>query len=137
MRCDASYIHFPAAKVDEKEHGVRHQPTQCPDLGGEEVRRDQDVEMRADELLPRGGCLPLWSRWDAMALEDIAHGLVTHGVSPVGQGSHDTVIAPRAIFLGHAHHQGLDLLVDRGTARGFSLGGTVKLRGHELAMPAG
>jgi hypothetical protein len=106
--------------VDEKEHVVRHQPTQGPDLGGEEVRRDQDVEMRTDELLPRGGRLPLWSRWDAVALEDIAHGLVTHGVSQVGQGSHDTVIAPGTILPRHAHDQGLQLEVNGGTPGPFS-----------------
>ena len=42
---------FPAAQMDEKQDVIRHQPTQCPDLGREEVGGDQDVHVRADELL--------------------------------------------------------------------------------------
>jgi hypothetical protein len=54
--CD---MDLPAAKVDEKQDVVRHQPTQCPDLGGEEVGGDQHVQMRADELLPCGAVYPV------------------------------------------------------------------------------
>ena len=71
-----------------------------------------------------------------MALEDVAHRLVTDGVAQVGQGADDPVIAPGAILLGHAHDQGLQLLVDRGATRSLALLGAVKLLGHELAVPA-
>src|SRR5262249_982918 len=70
MRRDAGYVDFPAAKVDEKQHVIRHELTQCPDLGGEEVGRYEDVHVCADELFPRRGGLPLWSWRNAMALED-------------------------------------------------------------------
>ena len=76
--------------------------------------------MRADKLLPRGGGLAL-GRWcDAMALQDIAHGLVTDGVPEVGEGSDDPIIAPGTIFLRHADDQCLQLLVNRGTPRGLA-----------------
>ena len=71
-----------------------------------------------------------------MALQDVAHGLVTDGVAQVGQGADDPIIAPGAILLRHAHHQRLQLLVDRGTARGLALLGAVKLLRHEFAVPA-
>src|SRR5262249_52478246 len=93
---------LPAAKVDEKEHVVRHQPTQGPDLGRKEVGGDQHVHVRTDALLPCGGRLTLWRRWEARALEDMAHSLIADGVAKVGQGADDPVITPGAILLGHA-----------------------------------
>ncbi len=91
----------PTAQVDEKQHGVCHEPTQGPDLGGEEVGRDQHVHVRADTRLPRGRRLALWSRGDAMALQDVADGLVADSIPKIGQGADDPVVAPGAIFLRH------------------------------------
>src|SRR5215475_6209671 len=119
----------------EEQDVIRHQPTQGPDLGGEEVRRDQHLEMRTDKLLPRGGRLALWSGWEAMALEDVTHGLITDGISQVGHSADDPVIAPGAIFPCHAHHQCLDFWIDSGTARDLALLGAVKFLGHKPAMP--
>jgi len=68
--------------------------------------------MRADEFLLCGGRLAFWSRRDAMALEHVAHGLLTDRVPEMGQGTHNAIIAPRAVLLGHADHQRLQLLVD-------------------------
>ena len=36
-----------------------------------------------------------------MAFQDVAHGLVTEGVPKIGEGSHNPVVAPRAILLRH------------------------------------
>src|SRR5262249_59631578 len=69
MRGYPSHMHLPTAQVDEKQHGICYEPPQRPDLGGEEVRRHEDVEMGADACLPRGGGPPLWSRRDPMALD--------------------------------------------------------------------
>src|SRR5689334_19618584 len=91
--------------------------------------------MRADKLLPGSRGLPLWCRWDAVALENVAHSLITERIAQVGQRADDPVIPPGAVLLGHAHHQGLDLLVDRGTAGSLALLGTVKLFGDQCAMP--
>src|SRR5438093_7433783 len=52
--------------------------------------------------------VPLQGRGKAMALENVAHRLVTHGVSEIGECPHDAVITPRAILLGHADNQGLE-----------------------------
>jgi hypothetical protein len=38
--------------------------------------------------------------------------------------------------LRHTHHQGLQLLVDRGATRSLALLGSVKLLRHEFAVPA-
>jgi len=37
MRRDAGSVDFPAANVDEKQHVLRHEPTQRPDLSGKAV----------------------------------------------------------------------------------------------------
>src|SRR6266446_9832348 len=92
--------------------------------------------MRPDKLLPRGGRLALWRRWDAMALEDVAHGLVTDRRAQVGQGPHDAIVAPRAIFLRQAHHQGLQLLGNRGSSWGLALWRAIAFLGDQLAVPA-
>src|SRR2546427_12275490 len=70
-----------------------------------------------------------------MAFQDIAYGLVTERVSEVGEGADDPVVAPGAILPRHADHQGLQLRVDRGPPWGLALLGTIKLLGHELAVP--
>src|SRR5207249_2228044 len=103
--------------------------------GGEEVGRHEDVHVRADKLLPRRGRLALGSRRYAMALEDVAHGLVTDRIAQVRQGADDAVIAPRAIFLGQAHHQGFQLLVDLGAAWGLALWRAIEFLGDKLPVP--
>lgn len=76
--------------------------------------------MGADTLVPCGRGLALGSRWEAMALEDIAHRLITDMVTQMRQGTRNAIIAPAAILLGHAHHQVLKLLVDAGASKGSS-----------------
>ena len=79
----------------------RHQPPEPPNLSGKEVGCHEDIHMCADKLLPRRGRLPVGSPCNAMALEDIAHRLITDPQAEVGQGSGDPVIAPGAIFPGY------------------------------------
>lgn len=92
--------------------------------------------MRADKPVPGGRLLAFGSRWNAMTLEDIPHSLVTKGIAPVGQSTHNTIITPGAILLRHAHHQGLQLRVDRGSPWSLALPGTIKLLRHKLTVPA-
>src|SRR2546427_8753221 len=136
MRRDACDMDLPATQVDEKEYVVGYQATQRPDLSSEEVGRHKDVHVRADELLPRGGGFALWGRGDAMAFQDVAHRLVTDRIAQVGQGADNTVIAPGAVFLGHADHQGFEVLGNRGASRTLALRRAIELLGHQLAMPA-
>ena len=51
------------------------------------------------KFLPGRGFTTLWGCRHAAPLEDIAHGLVTDGVSEVGQSADDPVVAPGAILL--------------------------------------
>src|SRR5262249_29045706 len=44
-----------------------------------------------NELPPGHSLLAFRSRWDTMTSEDVAHRLVTHRVSEIGQGTHDTI----------------------------------------------
>src|SRR5215510_10350638 len=91
--------------------------------------------MGADKLLPRGRGLPLWSRRDAMALEDVAHRLVAYRQAQVGQRADNPVIAPGAILLGYTHDQGLQLWINPGASRRLTLLRAVKFLGHELPVP--
>ena len=77
IRCHCSDMHFPGAEPDKEQDIIRHKPTQRPDLSGEEVGGDQYIHMRTNKLLPRGGRLAFWRRRNTMALEDIAHRLIT------------------------------------------------------------
>lgn len=73
---------------------------------------------------------------EAVALQDVAHRLVTDGVAKVGQGADNAIIAPGTVLLRHAHYQVLHFLVDRGTTGRFALLGAVKLLGDQFAVPA-
>src|SRR5438128_12141621 len=99
MRCHPRNMHLPAPQMDEKEDVIRHQPAQRPNLGGEKVRRDQHIHVRTDTLLPGRRSLALWSRRNAMALKDVAHGLITDCQAQGCEGSDDPVIAPAAMLL--------------------------------------
>src|SRR5438093_100445 len=116
MRRHPRNMDLPAAQMDKKEHVVRHQAGRRPDLGGEEVRSDEDLHMRVDKFFPGGGLLPLWSRRETVALQDVSHGLVAESVPEIGQGAHNAIIAPGAILARHAHHQGLQLRSEEHTS---------------------
>src|SRR5262249_52099742 len=108
MGCHASHMDVPTAQVDEEEDGVGHQSAQGPNLSGEEIRRPQHLHVRADELLPRRGLFTLRCWGNAVALQDVADGLITNRIAQVGQRADDPIIAPGAVFLGHTDHQGLE-----------------------------
>jgi len=93
------------------------------------------VQMRTDELLPRGRGLALWRWGKAVALQDVAYGLVTEGVPEVGQGTDNAIIPPGTILLRHAHHQVLHFLVDRRASRTLTLLGAVTFLRDEFAVP--
>src|SRR6266850_4450501 len=98
--------------MDAKEDGIRHEPTQRPDLGGQEVGRHEDIHVRADTLFPRRGGRALWGWREAMAFQDVAHSLVTDSVPEIGQSADDPVVAPRTILLRHAEHQRFEVFLD-------------------------
>ena len=91
-----------------------------------EVGRHQYRHVRTDKVFPTRCLLPLGSRWNIMAAENIAHRLIREPVTQVGHGADDPVIAPE-IFLRHLHHQPLGFLVNSGTTPGFA-----KLRSVEF-----
>src|SRR2546426_5736052 len=136
MRGDTSHMDLAGAKVDKKQDVVRYQPTQRPDLGREEVGGHQHLHMRADELLPGGGRLAFWRWGNAMAFEDVAHGLVTDRVPEVREGADNSIVAPGAILLGQANDQRRQRWIDGGTPWSLALRGAVKLLGHKFAVPA-
>jgi len=66
--------------------------------------------MDADKLPPGEGLCAFRGWRDAMALEDVADRLITHGIAEILGGSDNAVIAPRAVLAGHPYHHILDLL---------------------------
>src|SRR5215470_12737467 len=130
-----SHVHLPAGEVDKKQHVIRHQPSCRPDLGGEEVGGDQHIHMRTDKLFPRSRLLALGGWEDAVALQNVAHRLVTNSVAQMLQGTDDPIVTPGAILLCHVDNQGFQLSVNSGTAWRLPLWRTIKLLSNQFAMP--
>src|SRR5919109_3461459 len=70
-----------------------------------------------------------------MALEDVPHSLITDFIAQMGQGPGNTIIAPRAILLGHADNQRLQRLVDLWASWSLPVLGAIKLPGDQLPVP--
>lgn len=104
------------AAVDKAQQERHGQSKPAPHLAVEEAGRPQHRHVAADEFPPDHGLLALRSREDAMTLEDIPHRLVTNRVAQVLQGALNAIIAPRAVFAGHAQHQRFNFLIHTGTA---------------------
>src|SRR6266571_8486152 len=88
-----------------------------------------------DDLAPCHGLLALRRGWEAVTLENVAHRLIAERIAEIGQGTHDAVIAPRAVLPGHPHHQVFNLWVNAGTAGRWTGLGTITLRSSKLAIP--
>src|SRR5262245_57801755 len=99
----ARVIDGAATDVEAEEYAREHHPQPCPHCIGEEVRRQQDIEMETDELPPRHGRFALRGWWDTVPFQDVAHRLVANTIAQVRQGPHNAVIAPRTILSGHPH----------------------------------
>ena len=134
MRRQSSDMDFPACQVNKEQHVVRHQPSSRPHLGREKVRRHQPLHVRADELVPGGGLLALWSRWDAMTLQDVADRLVADRVVQMLQSPNNVIVALGAVSPGQAQHQGLQIFINFGTSKSLPLLRTVELLGDEFAV---
>src|SRR4029453_10226803 len=90
----------------------------------------------ADELFPCRGLFPLRCWGNAVALQDVTDGLSTDRQAQVGEGADDPIVAPGAVFLGHADHQGLQLWVNGRTLWSLASLGAVALLGHQCTVPA-
>ena len=128
-------VYLPAGEVEKKEYVIGHQTGRCPDLGGETVGGNEQVHVQADKFRPRRGLLALWSWGNAMAFEHVAHGLSADRIAQMGQDTSDPIITPRAVLLGHADHQGLQLVIHFGAPGGLTLRGAIGLLGDQLAVP--
>jgi hypothetical protein len=104
MRCRAHHMDLPATQMDEVEDITGDEPVSGLHLSREKVRGHQYIHIRADLLFPCRALLAFGSGWDPMAFQEIAHGLVTDGVSKIGQGTDNTIVPPGPILLGQAHH---------------------------------
>src|SRR5206468_7100524 len=88
-----------------------------------------------NEGRPAGCAFALWRGWQTMALQHIADRLIADLIPEVGQCSHDPVIAPITVILGHTDDQLLDLSTDprpSGAAAGLR---AIEFAGHQLAVP--
>ena len=73
--------------LDEEQTVVGHDASKGEDLSGEEVRGGQNGLVGPDELGPGRALSPLGYGIKAMALEDVAHGLIGKADPKIGQGS--------------------------------------------------
>jgi hypothetical protein len=122
--------------IEERAEGREHQRTPLPHFLGKEVGGPKDGHMDTDEFLPRRGCLAYGGRLDAVALQDVPHGLVADTIAQVRQSADDAVIPPRAVLSGHPHHEVFDLLGDARAANGLVELDTIILLGCERAVPS-
>src|SRR5262249_37621062 len=76
MAGDAAQGYATAAHFNEEQHVVGHQSSPGQHFHGEEVRTDEYVYVRLDELLPRRRPTPLRCRCDVVPAQNIAHRLV-------------------------------------------------------------
>jgi hypothetical protein len=124
-----------ATDVEAEAHAREHHPQPCPHRTGAEVRSQQDIEMETDELPPRYGRFALRGWWDAVTFWDVAHHLVAHTITQVGQGPHNAVIPPWTILSGHPHHEVFDRFLNARTANRLRGLGTIALPIRACAVP--
>ena len=101
---------------------------------GEEVRGNDDLLVRFDEVSPRDARLPSACRRDAVPSKHATDSFVRHLMAEVGQGAGDAIVAPRCVLLGKAENQLLDLSFDPGPT-GPSLLGPIVLLRHKPPVP--
>lgn len=80
--CDTREMHLSCIDPEKEEDVVGCQTTPCPHLSRQEVSRDEDIHMRANELLPGSGLLTFGGWGHAVTLENVAHGRVADWYSP-------------------------------------------------------
>src|SRR5207253_6075575 len=80
MTWDSGQAYPPALQMNEKQHLVRNQPSSRKHFHREKVGRHQHRHVRTDKVLPTRRLLPLGSRWNIMATENIAHRLIREPV---------------------------------------------------------
>src|ERR1700730_11013160 len=73
----------PTLQVNEEQHVVGNQTAPGEDLDSEEVDTGQNCHVGSNELLP-GRVLAAFRRWrDAMALQNVADGLIRYAIPEI------------------------------------------------------
>jgi len=88
-------VHSSGRDFQDEEQIVSDQPGLGPSLEGSEVNEGQHVPVGFEESLPRGLTFPIRRRLDGVCFQDVADRSAGYGMSKVGQGALDAVIAPR------------------------------------------
>ena len=71
-------------QMNEEQNVIGHQATPSEDLHGEEVDPGQHGQMRLNKFLLRRGLAPFRRRGNAVAFQNIPHGLVRDLMAEVG-----------------------------------------------------
>ena len=72
----SSHVHLSTPDLDEEQNVIGDQSTRRPHLGGEEIRRHQEVTMGANTLSPCRRLFPFRCRWEVVTFQDVADRLV-------------------------------------------------------------
>src|SRR6516164_7953244 len=72
--------------MNEKQYVIRNQSSERKHFQREEVGRHQYRHGSTDKVFPTRCLLPLRSRWNIMATENVAHRLIREPVTQVGHG---------------------------------------------------
>src|SRR5262249_10349088 len=88
-----------------------------------------------DELTPGRGLLPLRCRWDAVTLEDVAYGLIAHGIAQIVQCPHYAIVTPGTMLPSHAYNQGFHYRVNTRMSNRFARRSASTCLGKACTMP--
>ena len=125
----------PCREFHHEEQIESDQATRCPDFDRGEVDAGQHIPVRLDECSPGGLSLAIRRGLNAVTLENIADRLIGDLVPQIGQGTLDTVVAPRGVFPSKAKNQIDDLMPHaRPTHRGSTIG-VVPFLCHQCSVP--
>src|SRR5688572_3749753 len=91
--------------------------------------------MCCNELLPSRALTPLRCWCDAVALEDIAHGLIRNNMAKIGQCSDDPVIPPPRVLSSHPDNELSHLSRDPRPPRIGAVLRTIELLSDEPSVP--
>ena len=116
MGGDAADVHTAALEVNEEQHVVGHQSSKRENLDREEVGCREEGEVGPNEFRPGGRTSALGCGRYTVAAQHVADCLIGDMVSQIGERPDNPVIAPGAIFPGHANNQSLDVLVNSRSA---------------------
>jgi hypothetical protein len=99
-KCHRAHGPFLATTKGKEKEDEGHDPSQpAPRLAIKETGSHQHIPVASDELAPSDGLFSFRDRWDTMAIEDIAHCLITDRIAQMLRGPLHAIIAHQRVII--------------------------------------